>query len=397
MSAEPGRSGWRVGGGILLLFCAAMLLLSLLSYHPGDISLLKMPPHSPALNFIGPVGAWTAFVVFMALGMAAYALPAAVLLVALLLLFKREGRIWTKALWLLLMLLAGAMLVELEPAFWAATTARLNIGSPGGRLGYLLANGGLVVWLGTVGTTLTGAAVLVLGVAMVAEIHPVILARQTGRGLAFLHGRWQTWRQARRSRHEQIAQEQQDIAKRRRRLEEALRDNERAGQQPALPLPETARNERAAAPSAAVIKADAEAVELLAASADGTDAEAADAAPPAPKRKPPVRKPKPEPPPPASLAHPGPYQLPPRDLLGAMQGIELSMGRPPAGQRVHDGPRVIDLDLLLYDTRVIDEPGLNVPHPRMHLRRFVLEPLTEIAPHTRHPLLGATAATTGGK
>ncbi len=315
MSAEPGRSGWRVGGGILLLFCAAMLLLSLLSYHPGDISLLKMPPHSPALNFIGPVGAWTAFVVFMALGMAAYALPAAVLLVALLLLFKREGRIWTKALWLLLMLLAGAMLVELEPAFWAATTARLNIGSPGGRLGYLLANGGLVVWLGTVGTTLTGAAVLVLGVAMVAEIHPVILARQTGRGLAFLHGRWQTWRQARRSRHEQIAQEQQDIAKRRRRLEEALRDNERAGQQPALPLPETARNERAAAPSAAVIKADAEAVELLAASADGTDAEAADAAPPAPKRKPPVRKPKPEPPPPASLAHPGPYQLPPRDLL----------------------------------------------------------------------------------
>ena len=85
-------------------------------------------------------------------------------------------------------------------------------------------------------------------------------------------------------------------------------------------------------------------------------------------------------------------ELPPRDLLGAMQGIELSMGRPPAGQRVHDGPRVIDLDLLLYDTRVIDEPGLNVPHPRMHLRRFVLEPLTEIAPHTRHPLLGATAA-----
>jgi 2-amino-4-hydroxy-6-hydroxymethyldihydropteridine diphosphokinase len=57
----------------------------------------------------------------------------------------------------------------------------------------------------------------------------------------------------------------------------------------------------------------------------------------------------------------------------------------------HKGPRNIDVDLLLFGDRVIDEPGLKVPHPAMHQRRFVLEPLAEIAPGARHPGLKKTA------
>lgn len=77
--------------------------------------------------------------------------------------------------------------------------------------------------------------------------------------------------------------------------------------------------------------------------------------------------------------------LAPEDLLAALQAIERDLGRRP-GDRW--GPRVIDLDLLFYDQRVIDAPGLCLPHPRLAERRFVLAPLAEIAPELRHPILG---------
>jgi len=81
--------------------------------------------------------------------------------------------------------------------------------------------------------------------------------------------------------------------------------------------------------------------------------------------------------------------LEPADLLGELQAIEAALGR----ERTRRwGPRTIDLDILLYDNRVIDRPELRVPHPRMCEREFVLSPLAEIAPDVRHPENGKTAA-----
>jgi len=77
------------------------------------------------------------------------------------------------------------------------------------------------------------------------------------------------------------------------------------------------------------------------------------------------------------------------DLLGALQGIEARFGRK---RQERWGPRTLDLDLLLYGEAVIQSPELQVPHPRMHERLFVLEPLCEIAPHARNPTLGRSAA-----
>ena len=77
------------------------------------------------------------------------------------------------------------------------------------------------------------------------------------------------------------------------------------------------------------------------------------------------------------------------DLLKKLQDIEKAFGRRRATRW---GPRTLDLDLLLYGDTVIETPDLQVPHPRLHERRFVLEPLSEIAPNLRHPVLGKTAA-----
>ncbi len=72
-------------------------------------------------------------------------------------------------------------------------------------------------------------------------------------------------------------------------------------------------------------------------------------------------------------------------LLDLLLGIEQTFGR----TRPYGGaPRTLDLDLILYGDRVIDEPGLVVPHPRFRERRFVLEPLAEIAPTWRDPVTG---------
>jgi len=75
--------------------------------------------------------------------------------------------------------------------------------------------------------------------------------------------------------------------------------------------------------------------------------------------------------------------LKPIDLLERLQLIEEELGRP--RERVLWGPRVIDLDLLDYDGLELKLPGLELPHPRMHERPFVLIPLAEIAPEWRHP------------
>jgi len=80
--------------------------------------------------------------------------------------------------------------------------------------------------------------------------------------------------------------------------------------------------------------------------------------------------------------------LTPRELLQLALRVEAMMGR----LRLRDkSARNIDIDVLLFGDRVVDEPGLKIPHPAMQQRRFVLEPLVEIAPEARHPELGKTA------
>jgi 2-amino-4-hydroxy-6-hydroxymethyldihydropteridine diphosphokinase len=84
-------------------------------------------------------------------------------------------------------------------------------------------------------------------------------------------------------------------------------------------------------------------------------------------------------------------ELSPRKLLERLLEIERRLGRV-RGEGPRFGPRTIDLDLLLYGDEIADEPGLIVPHPRLHERRFALEPLAELDPYLEVPGLGPVQA-----
>lgn len=83
--------------------------------------------------------------------------------------------------------------------------------------------------------------------------------------------------------------------------------------------------------------------------------------------------------------------LEPRPLLDALLGIEREFGRDRSAE-IPNGPRTLDLDILLIDGLAVSEPGLEIPHPRLAERGFALIPLNEIAPRARDPRTGATVA-----
>ncbi len=80
--------------------------------------------------------------------------------------------------------------------------------------------------------------------------------------------------------------------------------------------------------------------------------------------------------------------LAPGELMAALDEIEQRIGR---RETFKWGPRVVDLDILLYGDQTLAEDNLKIPHPEMHKRAFVLSPLAEIAPEAKHPVLGLTA------
>jgi 2-amino-4-hydroxy-6-hydroxymethyldihydropteridine diphosphokinase len=82
-------------------------------------------------------------------------------------------------------------------------------------------------------------------------------------------------------------------------------------------------------------------------------------------------------------------RLAPVDLLAALKRLEAGLGRQATFRY---GPRLIDLDILLYDELVLNQPDLVIPHPQLAQRAFVLVPLAELAPHLLHPLLGVSMA-----
>jgi len=191
-AADPSsRPVW----GAVVLLAAFLSLLALASYSWRDISFLASGPdavNDPLHNAIGPVGAYFAFGVFMLLGVAGYLLPALFLVWGVLLVAPRSGRIAPRVLWGAGILLALAVLFDMNGDFWSRLTSSslaldgdgrasflsaLNLESfAGGLAGFLLGASFLTRFLGAVGSGLLATGVIVTGLFMVFRLQPVALA-----------------------------------------------------------------------------------------------------------------------------------------------------------------------------------------------------------------------------
>ncbi|MBU1693488.1 MAG: DNA translocase FtsK [Verrucomicrobia bacterium] len=237
------RTGWRDAAGILLIAFGVLLVLSLGSYRPEDVPVIQEPPNSPTMNFVGPVGAWLAFLLFMGLGLGAWLAPLLLGTAGFFLIFQREGRFWPKAVWMLMGLLSAAALIELHGGTDGDWLRRVNASSPGGLLGYGVGEAFLARLLGRPGTTVIALAVLLASIILVSETHPLHVMQKLGSWFGAL-GRLVAARLAqRRQIRETEASEQKEIIRRRQRLEEAMREA-------ALRRSETARPAAPAKPSA---------------------------------------------------------------------------------------------------------------------------------------------------
>jgi len=221
------RSGAREIFGLIMLGVCVLGVLSLWSYDWRDISQLADPPNNPPVNFIGPVGAWGAFIMFMGFGVAAYTIPAAAAFFGVLCLVKREGVLWPKAVWLILILISVCSLVELHPSMWTETCRKLNLLEfPGGVAGDIVGTRALALWVGSVGATIVAVVLILAALFLLLDLHPIVLARAIGARLSAMLQRYQTWRRARLDRIRQIEEEEREVAKKRRRLEEAIKQPE---------------------------------------------------------------------------------------------------------------------------------------------------------------------------
>ncbi len=216
------RTGWSEAGGVLMIALCALLALSLLSYRPDDVSAVLYPPAAPPANLIGPLGAWIAYAVFMTFGGAGYFLLPMLFVWAGFLFFQRTGRVWPKAVGLLVVLFCASALMDLWADSWEGLVRRLNIGSAGGWIGEIIGSAGLAVVMGRIGATVLAIALLLSAGIVGFGIRPVALASAIGRVAEALVRRFLEWQRSRRDLREQLEIEAREIEKKRRRLEKAL-------------------------------------------------------------------------------------------------------------------------------------------------------------------------------
>ncbi len=161
----PMSTGKREALSIVLLGVCAILFLSLVSYDWRDVSVLRTPPNNPPANFIGPVGAWVSFILFMTLGVGVYALPIWFLGFGIVLIFRGIEHVRAKLTWAALFMVSIACLMELQSDWFRSPMQALNISAPGGIPAQVIMHALSVHLLGGL-----GAGIVMVSIALASAI-----------------------------------------------------------------------------------------------------------------------------------------------------------------------------------------------------------------------------------
>jgi DNA segregation ATPase FtsK/SpoIIIE, S-DNA-T family len=231
--ARPVKSNaWHEVFALILLGVGTVLFLALISYTPRDVPSWiwfsqVSSPNKVAQNFIGPFGAIIAGFSYMMLGAASYLLAVVLLGFGGAKLFNPKLRVTPRIGWIVLFIISGACLLQLQTSHLQGWKTLFNIPGPGGWVGYFIGKKILLTWMGGVGSIILLTGVYVSSLILMTGLRPIHLVRQsvTGAGQAMVALR--EWRLKRRLRKsdlkERLAISQQELAKQQRVIEKQLK------------------------------------------------------------------------------------------------------------------------------------------------------------------------------
>ena len=226
------NTAWNEVFALILLGVGTLLFLALISYAPKDLpswvpwSYLS-PPNRPAQNFIGPFGAILAGFCYLIMGAASYFLAAILLGFGGAKLFHPSLRVTRRIPWIILFLISGACLLQLQTRYFRGWHSAFNIQGPGGSLGYFLGKTFLLAAMGKVGSFVLLIGVYVSSLILMTGLRPIYVVRQsvagTNRGFANLRA-WRLRRQLERSDLKgQLEISHKELDKKRRVIEKQLK------------------------------------------------------------------------------------------------------------------------------------------------------------------------------
>jgi DNA segregation ATPase FtsK/SpoIIIE, S-DNA-T family len=236
------NTAWNEVFALVLLGAGTLLFLALISYAPKDLpSWIPFshisPPNRPAQNFIGPFGAIIAGFSYLMIGAASYLLAVVLLGFGGAKLFHARLRVTPRLVWIVLFIVSGACLLQLQTQHLQGWHAAFNIQGPGGWVGYSLGKKLLQTWMGGVGSVILLTGVYVSSLILMTGLRPIHLVRQTvagmRSGMTTLH-EWELKRRLRKSDLKgQLEISQRELAKQQRVIEKQLRKQ-------GAPVPESA-------------------------------------------------------------------------------------------------------------------------------------------------------------